>query len=240
MECSECSRSNPIYRCPRCSVRTCSLVCVSGHKKRTKCDGRKVRVQDVKLSEYTSETLFKDFKFLEDAQRFVESSMRLILSSKRPHSEVGTSSIRDLQKRCGMANINLKIAPSEMAIRVENDTHVSKKSKKIQWKVAWCLYPNESQMADDRASEETILKDILRRFLTRSSKHEPRIAEFANEGEDSLHILIKDLESHSKPQRYIQLDLQKKLRDNLQGKTIIEHPVFYLIKMRDLPEVLLT
>ena len=40
--CAICQDCEPKYRCPGCSLRTCSLVCVNEHKKKYSCDGRKV------------------------------------------------------------------------------------------------------------------------------------------------------------------------------------------------------
>lgn len=37
--CGECKEAVAKYKCPVCSVRTCSLKCVNAHKARTQCSG---------------------------------------------------------------------------------------------------------------------------------------------------------------------------------------------------------
>lgn len=39
--CQECTQNPWKYRCPCCSILTCSLPCVKSHKQRTNCTGKK-------------------------------------------------------------------------------------------------------------------------------------------------------------------------------------------------------
>lgn len=55
--CDEC-RSNPWkYRCPGCSIKSCSLPCVKSHKARTNCTGKRNRTDFVPLSQFDDNVL---------------------------------------------------------------------------------------------------------------------------------------------------------------------------------------
>lgn len=55
--CEECKEKPSKYKCPGCSIRTCSLPCVNAHKDRTNCSGKRNFTQLVTLSEYDDNTL---------------------------------------------------------------------------------------------------------------------------------------------------------------------------------------
>ena len=83
--CQECSQKEALYVCPRCSFRSCSLICCVSHKKRLKCNGQRVMATDnnsfLPLSRMNDATLQEDYHFLEHVLQTVESNQR-----KRPPS----------------------------------------------------------------------------------------------------------------------------------------------------------
>src|SRR5262245_629201 len=69
--CAICNHRAPIYTCPRCRTRTCSLSCSSNHKSREACSGQRDRVKHVKMNEYGWGTMMDDYVFLEEVGRNV-------------------------------------------------------------------------------------------------------------------------------------------------------------------------
>lgn len=55
--CAQCGEGAARYRCPRCSIRTCSLECVRGHKKDTGCTGKRDRTAYVPISKFDDRQL---------------------------------------------------------------------------------------------------------------------------------------------------------------------------------------
>lgn len=68
-ECQICMKNEHKYRCPRCSMLTCSLPCSKEHKSKHQCSGIKdhVATLNVKMQDFRIGTMRKDLKFLDDA-----------------------------------------------------------------------------------------------------------------------------------------------------------------------------
>jgi hypothetical protein len=64
--CHECQKRPFIYQCPACKIRTCSLPCCVGHKKRTKCTGKRQRSEFMPLCRMNDDSLRSDYFFLEE------------------------------------------------------------------------------------------------------------------------------------------------------------------------------
>lgn len=57
VECEECKLNPWKYKCPGCSIRTCSLPCVNSHKQRTACNGKKSLTEVLPLSQFDDNIL---------------------------------------------------------------------------------------------------------------------------------------------------------------------------------------
>lgn len=67
--CPICYISPPKYRCPRCSMRTCSLECSQTHKLRTSCSGIRDPAKYIPKREMKPSTVDMDFNFLKKVQK---------------------------------------------------------------------------------------------------------------------------------------------------------------------------
>ena len=74
--CCICKSKDVKYRCPKCSLRTCSLVCCKKHKEVFTCDGVRDACPFLKISEFTDKNLVDDYFFLERANSAIESAAR--------------------------------------------------------------------------------------------------------------------------------------------------------------------
>lgn len=55
--CEECKEKPSKYKCPGCSVRSCSLDCVKAHKQRASCSGKRSQTHFVPLSQFDDNLL---------------------------------------------------------------------------------------------------------------------------------------------------------------------------------------
>ncbi|KAF5387914.1 hypothetical protein D9615_000142 [Tricholomella constricta] len=69
--CSICNHRYSIYNCPRCSTRTCSLLCSTGHKAATGCTGERDKAAYVPMNKYGWGTMMNDYVYLEEVGRRV-------------------------------------------------------------------------------------------------------------------------------------------------------------------------
>ncbi len=74
--CEVCHLTPSRYRCPRCSLRTCSAACVTRHKRDRGCSGVRDRARYVPLGAFTELDLLSDYRLLEEAGRQVELAAR--------------------------------------------------------------------------------------------------------------------------------------------------------------------
>jgi hypothetical protein len=64
--CDMCCLNARLYKCPRCSIFTCSLVCCKKHKTERDCSGQRDRTAFVSAGAFDERCLRSDFHFLED------------------------------------------------------------------------------------------------------------------------------------------------------------------------------
>ena len=62
--CQICKSKESIYRCPRCQIRTCCLICVKQHKKKYKCTGVRDKFSKKPIKDFTENDYFRDMNFL--------------------------------------------------------------------------------------------------------------------------------------------------------------------------------
>ncbi|RUP44553.1 hypothetical protein BC936DRAFT_149300 [Jimgerdemannia flammicorona] len=88
--CEQCHVRFSKYRCPRCSVRTCSLACSKSHKAATGCSGERSKNHFVPISKYGHQDMMSDsftsfhpisymptdYVFLEDLSRTTDTLTR--------------------------------------------------------------------------------------------------------------------------------------------------------------------
>ncbi|EJD74354.1 hypothetical protein LOAG_18318 [Loa loa] len=89
--CDMCHNDSWKYRCPRCSFRTCSLLCSKEHKVKYDCSGERDKSFDVikRLVDYSSSVAVDDEKFLSTITKSLSNateSLTGITHANIPHS----------------------------------------------------------------------------------------------------------------------------------------------------------
>ncbi|PWY65605.1 hypothetical protein BO70DRAFT_390840 [Aspergillus heteromorphus CBS 117.55] len=75
--CTICHIQPPKYRCPRCSIRTCSLPCTRRHKLWSQCSGVRDPAAYLRRNELATEASFdRDFNFITGIERSIERAGR--------------------------------------------------------------------------------------------------------------------------------------------------------------------
>ncbi|KAL4949124.1 hypothetical protein BDW69DRAFT_203049 [Aspergillus filifer] len=75
--CAICHLQPPKYKCPRCSLRSCSLLCTKKHKAWSQCSGIRDPGAYVRRSELATESAFdRDFNFITGIERGIERAGR--------------------------------------------------------------------------------------------------------------------------------------------------------------------
>lgn len=81
--CAICHVSTPKYKCPRCSLRTCSLACIKKHKAWSECSGERDATAYVPPSKLrTPAGVDHDYNFLHGIEMSVERSEKVLVGEK--------------------------------------------------------------------------------------------------------------------------------------------------------------
>ncbi|KAF2145237.1 uncharacterized protein K452DRAFT_324947 [Aplosporella prunicola CBS 121167] len=169
--CAICNGNAPKYRCPKDSVRTCSLACYKRHQQWAQCDGKRNPGAYVKKAQLaTPAGIDHDYNFLTGIERAFQradddAERRGLDAKRRVFGEAR------LQAYLQANRIIVDRAPVGMSRQRANKTRISK-SGRIIWTVEW-------QHADDtrelyEAAADAPLSDLYATFLQEKRHNEAK------------------------------------------------------------------
>ena len=147
------------YTCPRCSIHTCSLVCVKKHKKRAQCSGVRDPGAYRKRGELANPTsIDQDFNFITGVERSLQRAEDHVEERKIHLQPAGVSEQRGPEKLEAAAaerGIKLIRAPKGLSRRKQNTSHPSHHGQNIMWTVEW-LHQKGWQRVSSMLDTQTI------------------------------------------------------------------------------------
>lgn len=225
--CEECKTNTFKYKCPGCSVRSCSLPCVKDHKQRTGCTGkRQQHTAFVPLSQFDDNLLLSDYNMLEDVKRIADSAKRrrLQLCGKifrgLPHN------LKNLLRAAGSRRIRLFFLPNGMSKRETNQTYHDNRTKSISWTLEWRFHSTNIKLFDHGVHEDSNLYSVIENHLKPGPRNHP-LQPFRLQPVESLRFFIS---KHPKQPRspFRELDIRAPIRQQLAKLVIIEYPVIHV------------
>ncbi|KZF19436.1 hypothetical protein L228DRAFT_285854 [Xylona heveae TC161] len=149
--CRICHINPPKYRCPRCSVRTCSLDCSKRHKVWSQCSGVRDPAAYLKRSELATPSAFdRDYNFISGIERGLDradrdADIRGIELGREENERARRSKWNsgpkkgevNVQKALERARVIVDRAPKGMTREKENRTSWNRKYKCLSWTVEW-------------------------------------------------------------------------------------------------------
>lgn len=250
--CHVCNIAIAIYQCPRCSICTCSLPCVNNHKKENNCTGRKDAFAITAVPSDINDEIFKqDIRYLDRVSLEVERSSRWTAhnNSERFETMKGALSGYVLRKMCEARGINIVLCPPELSLRRRNTTQLTRRHKKIAWRIEWrffILKPDGTKTmaiySDKTIVETTLVRALVERFWHMGGRT-PRQIPSLSLGNRELHdmgenpndwgILIQDFVASSDDPVWQELNRDLDIMSALKGKTVYEFPVFHIVNLKD-------
>lgn len=124
-----------MYTCPGCQRKTCSLTCIRVHKAEHHCSGQRDVASFVPVNKFDDTQLRRDFYFLEDCRRALESS-----ATHRPRDSLHYTyaalppplhALREAAKKRGVL---CQLVSEGMKKRDENTTRFDKKTDTMIWR----------------------------------------------------------------------------------------------------------
>lgn len=224
--CKICENAQSKYRCPQCSITTCSLSCINLHKTQSQCLGIRNKTEFIPIQSFRDRHLLNDFRFLEEISRNIDNSKRL--SYARQLSLLHPNHIKHLIYQSKRRNLNLSILPRNFSKHKNNRSYFKFKTNLIEWTVDWIVY-TKSEQINTLNPENEILRDAFMKTFE-------KLVEFNSLLNSDIKIYLKS--ETIQQQKFHELDLSKTICENLKGKEIIEYPVFYVVPVSDLDHFL--
>lgn len=133
----------PKYKCPRCTIQTCSLSCVKRHKLWSQCSGTRDPAAYRKRHQLATPSSFdQDFNFITRVERTIERAADVAEGRGIPLSEERRKRIKGEARRDAeieqRAAIVLK-APPGMSRALQNKSKWDNRHKCLLWTVEWIL-----------------------------------------------------------------------------------------------------
>lgn len=182
--CEMCYKIQSKYKCPGCSLKTCSLECCRAHKEKTGCTGQRDKTKFVSKEEFNESLLINDYRFLEEQSRIIDAYQRAselgeehILSGKTLSSVENDPSknlqfygtYENLRKFVHkQSNICLKLMPPQSTRHVNNKTRFNRVKNMVSWSIEFIFHLTKGQDKYFRLDTKKILfssKETLKNCL---------------------------------------------------------------------------
>ncbi len=241
--CEVCNKVSGKYRCPRCKTVTCSLDCSKNHKKlKNYCDGVRDKSSFIPKDQLTTLDLMSDYSLIQSANKCIEAMARdkiIQLPTSTPDQNKNRLSKRcyNLKTACQKRNnCAVSFLPSHFKRHRDNTSRFFPKDGEIKWRIEW-IFPhlNKKSSMQDGVSETSRLRDLVQQML---DSEVVKVGE-ENESVDGIYtgvplreltVLLKTEGFSDSSRRFTELDPSKSLVWNLQERSVLEHPVIYIVR----------
>ncbi|KAJ6964127.1 box C/D snoRNA protein [Populus alba x Populus x berolinensis] len=225
--CEECKEKPSKYKCPGCSVRSCSLDCVKAHKQRASCSGKRSQTHFVPLSQFDDNVLLSDYNLLEEIKRVADSARRTRtkLHPHPPYSRFPPHR-QDLKRAAARRRTKLLFLPSGMSKREKNQTQYDPRKKSISWTIEWRFHSTDVVLHDHGVHEDTELFSVIEKHLKPGPWNHP-LRQFCDQPLDSLKFFIRKYPKGPKS-TFCEINTKASLRQQLANVVILEHPVIHV------------
>ncbi|CAL8113482.1 unnamed protein product [Prunus armeniaca] len=224
--CEECKANPSKYKCPGCSIRSCSLPCVKAHKFRTGCTGKRNQTNFVPLSQIDNNQLLSDYNLLEEVKRVSESAQRLRNKLCRYNYYRLPDHLKSLRGAASSRRTKLLFLPSGMSKREKNQTRYDRRKKCISWTIEWRFHSTDVVLTDHEVNENMKFCSIIENHLKPGPwNHQLRL--FCEEQLDCLRLFIRKYPKGARSP-FCELDIRVPIRQQLTNLVILEYPVIYV------------
>ncbi|KAL2044277.1 hypothetical protein N7G274_002982 [Stereocaulon virgatum] len=155
------------YRCPRCSVLTCSLPCIKRHKQWAQCNGLRDPTVYVKAKDLaTPKGIDHDYNYLTSIERELDNAEKdatsrgVVLqepSIKQSNPKKNVTRLEAALERCGVVVVK---APKGMTRSKQNDTRVTQRTHGLIWTVEW-VHPDGRKVLGRCPEDQSIAKAYM-------------------------------------------------------------------------------
>ncbi|XP_028554377.1 uncharacterized protein LOC110107492 isoform X1 [Dendrobium catenatum] len=233
--CDECGSNPWKYRCPGCSIRSCSLPCVNSHKKRTSCTGKRRLTEHVPLSQFDDNLLLADYRFLEETKRVAESARRMISGFRCYFGFKLPTKLFMLRNAARRRQIQLLFFPAGMSKRETNQSRYDqrfnffsflRRKNTIFWTLELRFHDTGVVLVHHSVDEHANLLSIFVKHLTPGPWNH-KLRSFCEAQLDDLKLFLQINPKNSKS-TFRKLDIEAPIGSQLAKIVVLEHPIIFV------------
>ncbi|WOG95697.1 hypothetical protein DCAR_0415024 [Daucus carota subsp. sativus] len=224
--CEGCKKKPSKYKCPACSIRSCSLPCVKAHKLSTGCTGKRQLTQIIPLSKFDDNLLISDYNMLEDVKRVADSAKRKRTKLCGNYQYKLPFPLFNLRNAAESRRTKILFLSTGMSKRQTNQTFYDQRKKVISWTIEWRFHSTDVVLHDHRVDENKSLSSVIMNHLEPGPWNHG-LKQFCKEPLQSLKFFIRKF--HKGPKSpFLELDIDASIREQLADLVIIEYPVIHV------------
>lgn len=225
--CEVCDANTSKYTCPRCEVKTCSIICVKIHKKELECNGVRDKTLYKPMHKFGNLDLLSDYRLLEEISRSV-SKYRTDINKRWTRFQTALP-IQLYKLKCAAFRRGVKLffLPPNFTRHRENTTYYDWKKNKLYWRIEWVFLSSseKKKFIDERINDSEKLGTTIAKYLTPKTL-DPELNFYYSANYSGICLLLK---AEKTTNRFYELDMHFSLRRNLNKKKIIEFPTIYVV-----------
>jgi hypothetical protein len=236
INCHICKTKESKYKCPRCQIRTCCLVCVKEHKNKYKCSGIKDKYNNKIIKDFGEKDFRKDIRFINEMINSTNASSKLAFNVIDDQEyDKKHKNLKKLAKK--FRNLTLERCPPKFERFKENKSYCDSKSRKFFWTVRFNFYKeNLSHLfVDPFDDSEFTLNAIYDSLISEKSKLSLDLLVMIDKNinkDIKFYIKKVDLKLPNlikiENNYYVECDKNILLKDVLKDNTIFEYPEFLI------------
>lgn len=234
LNCHICKQAEAKYKCPKCQVRTCCLICVKEHKKRYRCNGTKDKFNIKSSKDFGEKDFRKDLRFLNEMINFTNSSSKLAFNVIEDEEfDKKHKNLRKLSKK--FRNLNLERCPPKFSRFKENKSYCDSKLKKFYWTIRFNFYKEKlshlflTPFDDSEFTLNSIFETLVK---DKSNLSLESLVLLENNKNKDIKVYIKKVDSNANNIEKIEdgyyeaCETNVLLKEVIKNNTIFEYPEF--------------
>jgi hypothetical protein len=248
--CEICHQNEFKYKCPRCLIKTCCLICVKKHKKAKDCSGVKDKFTlDTNLNNFTDKELVKDMRFLNEAIGETNRASKKVFNMTDNEEKKEKEKKNKYNRKCAkkFRNLTLHCSPMIMQRFSENKSYIDYKNKKFFWTVKFIFNVSDGTKFEHIFKEtfddsQYNLNEMIEYLLKNKQEVDLKTLMFINTLKEEdlknsqilFRLNLKEMDKNLIKGKLVKInkmhfeecDKNIILKDLLFGKDVLEYPEF--------------
>lgn len=208
--------------------------CLNIHKKELNCTGVRDKTKFIPLKQMTDTDFMSDYCFLEECTRYVADRKRDKIKSYTSYNKRLPATQFKLREAAKERGTKLKFLLPNFTRNASNSSCYDRTENIIHWRIEW-IFPNAENLriVDEKCSENERLVDLAEKHFNpqpeMANSNTKNLVYYQSRGIGGLTFILKAEGVKKCKNRFFELDVQKSLKENLKGKTLVEYPAIYVV-----------